>query len=412
MKNINYTLFSGADFFNSGNFYAARTQFALRRARLQLTYLDADNFSSSFIGDRNKFLDKSYELNMNTSVFGRASILWRAEHEIFDDGTEQTTALQNLVVPFGRFNFLLRNDLVEGLDNKLDLVYTYLRNQFRTSAVYDWERVRTVDFEFRNRFRRESSVSLTYSKSLTEEVDSLQAGYQQRFKRFFFGVEANSDLNKTYSFLARLRSSFGYTQSQDKIQMSSDLLASSGNVCAKVFYDFNSNGVLDPSVDTPVKDVSLRWVQGNLDYPTDGKGEVFLSNLPLYSPVDIQFLLKSLKDPQFVPVEPGVRVHLQKGQCAEVVFLLKRVYDFEGQIFLAEGFPKSRFTVQLVDAYGDVIKETRTDSEGYFLFEAQDAHAYYLKVKNGEYKVQPEIYIVNPFEQDSLEQNFYFDVSN
>jgi hypothetical protein len=412
LKNINYTLFSGADFFNSGNFYAARTQFALRQARIQFTYLDAEDFSSSFIGDRTKFLDKSYELNLNTSIFGRASVLWRAEHEIFDDGSERTTALQNLVLPVGRVNFLLRNDLVEGLDNKLDVIYTYFRNQFRTSAVYDWEQVRTLDFEFRNRFDRESSVSLTYSKSLTDELDSFSAGYQQRFKRFFFGVEANTDLNKAHSILARLRSSFGYTDSQSKIQMSSDELASSGNVCAKVFFDFNSNGILEEGIDRPVSDVSLRWVQGNLDYPTDEKGETFLSNLPLYLPVDVQFLVKSLKDPQLVPVEPGVRVHLQKGQCTELEFLLKRVYDFEGQIFTSDGFPKTRLTVQLMDAYGKILKETRTDSDGYFLFEAQDARAYYLKIKKGDYKVEPEIYVINPYEKESLEQDFYFDVSN
>jgi len=412
LKNMNYSLFSGSDFFNSGNFYAARTQFAVRRTRLQFTYIDSENFKSSFIGDRNRFLDKGYEFNLNSSLFGRASVLWRAEHELFDDQSEETTALQNLVVPIGRFNFLFRNDLVSGVDNKVDVVYTYLRNQFRTSASYEWKDLKTVDFEYRNRFKRESSVSLTYSKSLNEEVDSLQAGYQQRFDRFFFGVEAATDLNKTHSFLARLRSSFGYTSSQNKIQMSADLLASSGNVCAKVFYDFNGNGLLEKGLDSPVEDVALRWVQGNLDYRTDSKGAAFLYNLPLYSPVDVQFLVKSLKDPQLVPIEPGARVHLQKGQCTEVEFLLRRVYDFEGQVFLSEGFPKMRLTLQLTDAYGKVLEETRTDGDGYFLFENKSAKAYYLKVKEGDFKVSPDVYILNPFIEESLEQDLYFDVSS
>lgn len=412
LKNLNYSLFSGADFFNDGSFYAARTQFAFKRARLQLTYLDADNFSSSFIGDRNRFLDKSYELNLNTSFFGRASLFWRAEHEVFDDETEQTTALQNLVIPIGRLTLLFRNDLIEGLDNKLDVVYTYLRNQFRLSAEYDWEDVSAWNLEYRNRFKRDSSVSIVYSQSLNEEAKTLQAGYQERFNNFFFGVEASTDFVESHSVLARLRSSFGYTKSQNKIQMSSNLLASSGNVCAKVFYDFNGNGLLDKEIDSPVQDVSLRWVQGNIDFMTDQKGETFLSDLPLYSPVDVQFLVKSLKDPQMIPVEPGVRVFLQKGQCTEVSFLLKRVYDFEGQVFLSDDFSGKRLTVQLTDAYGTVLKETRTDSEGFYLFEAQDTRAYYLRIKPGDYKVKPDLYIINPYEAETLEQDFYFDVSN
>jgi len=412
LKNLNYSLFNGADFFNNGNFYAARTQFALKRARLQFTYLDAEDFKSSFIGEQNKFLDKSYEMNLNTSLFGRASVFWRVEHEIFDDSSEKTTALQNLVFPVGRLTFLLRNDLAEGLENKMDIVYTYLRNQLRASTTYDWEDVRSWNLEYRNRFKRDSSVSVTYSESFLEDTKSLQAGYQQRFARFFFGIEANSDFNQSHSILARLRSSFGYTKAQNKIQMSSNLLASRGNVCAKVYYDYNGNGVLDEGRDKPVKDVSLRWVQGNIDYATDKKGETFISDLPLYLPVDVQLLVKSLSDPQLVPTEPGARVYLQNGQCTEVSFLLKKVFDFEGQIFMDEGVPKQRLTVLLTDAYGKVLKETRTDGDGYFLFEAQDSKAYYLKIKEGDYKVVPSIYIINPFEQGSLEQDFYFDVSN
>jgi|GEM_PF-6220344 len=410
-KNTNYSLFSGADFFNNGNFYAARTQFVRKRARVQLTYLDAENFKSAFVGEKSRFLDKSYELNFNTNLLGRASVLWRAEHEIYEDGTEKTTALQNLVLPIRRLTFLLRNDLAEGLDNKIDIVYTYFRNQFRASAVYDWEDVSSLNFEYRNRFKRESSVSFSYSKSLGEGVDFVQAGYQQRFNKFFFGVEATSDLEEKHSVLARLRSSFGYTNSQNKIQVSSDQLASTGNVCAKVFYDFNGNGVLEKNFDKPIEGVKLRWVQGNLDYQTDKKGRAFLSNLPMYSPVDVQFLIKSLDDPQLLPTEPGARVYLQKGQCAEVDFLLRRVYDFEGQVFLADGMRQQRLTVQLTDAYGKVIKETRTDGEGYFLFENQEARAYYLKIKPGQYQVKPDVYVINPFDEETLDQDLYFDVS-
>ncbi len=411
LKNFNYSLFGGADFFNKGEFYAVRSQFAIKNTRLQLTYLDSEGFKSSTIGTKSKFLDKYYKANISTNLFGRASLLYRFEHDIFDDLTKETTTVQNIVLPIRRLTFLLQNDLVTGMNNKADVVYTYLKNQLRSSLSYDWDNVKAMSFEYRNRFKRESSVSLSYSKSFDEKSDFLKAGYQQRFKKFFLGLEASTNMTDHHNVMARLRSSFGYTSSQEKLQMSSDMIASRGNICAEVFRDFNQNGILEPHIDRPVKDVSLRWVQGNLDFKTDKNGEAFFGNLPMYTPLDIQLLVKSLEDPQLSPTEEGYRVHLQKGQCKELSFLLQRVYDFEGQVFFTEGATPKRLTVLLIDAYGKVLKETRTDKEGYFLFEALPARAYYMKVSEKGYTAQPEIYVLNPYDLESLEQDLYFDIT-
>lgn len=411
IKNLNYGFFRGDDFFNNGHLYAARTQFVLRRTRLQFTYLDADNFKSNLVGTSNQFLDKGYKLNLNTSLFGRASVLYRAGHDVFEDGTEETTAIQNIVLPISRITFLLKNDLVTGLNNKVDLVYTYLRNQFRSTLTYDWGDAKSFDFEYRNRFKRESSIFLSYAKNIEADADFFKAGYQQRFKHFSLGLDASTDAKKEYTIQARLRSSFGYTKSLRSPQMSPDLLASSGNVCVKVYYDRNANGILEEELDRPLENVSLRWVQGNFDFSSNKYGSAFLTNLPLYTPVDVQLLVKTLEDPQMTPVEAGFRVHLQKGQCAELTFLVKRVFDFEGQIFMAEGMTPKRLTVQLTDAYGEVLKESRTDKDGYFLFAEQPARAYYLKIKDKDYTVKPDVYVINPYSDDSLEQDLYFDVS-
>ncbi|MGH1467552.1 MAG: carboxypeptidase-like regulatory domain-containing protein [Bdellovibrionales bacterium] len=411
LKNFNYSLFGGADFFNQGEFYAVRSQFAVKNTRLQLTYLDAEDFKSSSIGTKNKFLDKRYKANMSTNFFGRASVLYRFEHDVFDDQSENTTAIQNIVLPIKRLTFLLQNDLVTGTSNKADVVYTYLKNQFRSSLSYDWDVAKSMNFEYRNRFKRESSLSLSYSKSFDEDSEFLKAGYQQRFQRFFLGLETSTDMNENHSVMARLRSSFGYTHSQRSPQMSSDLIASRGNVCARVFRDFNQNGILETNIDKPVKNVSLRWVQGNLDFNTDKHGEVFFGNLPMYTPLDIQLLVKSLEDPQLSPTEEGYRVHLQKGQCKELSFLLRRIYDFEGQVFFDERTAPKRVTVLLMDAYGKTLKEVRTDKEGYFLFESLPARAYYMKISEKGYTASPDIYVLNPYDQDSLEQDLYFDIS-
>lgn len=410
--NTNYSVFRGQDFFNRGDFNAIRTQFNIRNSRLQLLYLDAENFRSNNISSRTKFLDKRYMANLNTNLFGRMSLLYRFEHDLFEDETKETRAIQNIVFPLWKLTLLFENDLVDGQSNKLDIIYTHLRNQYRARMVYNWDEVETYNFEFRNRFKRESSVSLAYDKSILEQTDFFRAGYQQRFHRFFLGFEVSSDFDNEHLVLARIRSSFGHTPSQKKIQMSSDMLASRGNVCSKIYYDLNENNKFEEQTDRPAKNVDLRWVQGNFDFKSDKKGRVFLSNLPLYTPVDVQLLTKTLEDPQMSPVEEGYRLYLQRGQCSEANFLLRRVYDFEGQVFAEGALAKKRQTIVLTDAYGKTLKETRTDKEGYFLFESLPSNVYYMKLKDISLKTEPEMYIINPFNMESLDQDFYFDVSN
>ncbi len=411
LKNINYGAFTGYDFFNQAELFSLRSQFIILKSRLQLTYIDSQGFRSSLIGNKNSYLDKKYIGNMSTNFFGRASALYRVEHSLFEDKTTHFVATQNLILPIKRLTLLLENDLVFWRQNKIDAIYSYIRNQFRSSLSYDLKQAKSFSLEYRNRFKHDSSVSLSYSKNFNASTQFIKAGYQHRFKPVLLGIEASTDLKNEHSIYAKIRSSFGYVNSQKKIQVSSDLIATRGNVCAKVFYDFNKNGTLEPKIDRPMKDITLRWVQGNLNQVTDSKGRVFFGNLPMYTPLDIQLDMKSLEDPQLSPVKEGFRVHLQKGQCKELSFLLKRTFDFEGQVYFSENTHPKRLIIELSDMNGNILQKTRTDKEGYFLFESLGSQAYIIKLSEKDYVSSPKQHIIHPYDENFLDQNIYFDVS-
>ena len=141
-----------------------------------------------------------------------------------------------------------------------------------------------------------------------------------------------------------------------------------GEVHAVVYRDLNDNGVRDPS--EPFEKgalVTTGTIQS--DRPTDGNGSVIVGGLTAFKPVAVGIDLSSLSDPMLVPKKALQVVVPRPGVPAEVQIGLVGGGDVEGALVKSGGLGFEGVDLELVDAGGKVVSTSRTDYDGFFLFE-------------------------------------------
>ena len=145
-------------------------------------------------------------------------------------------------------------------------------------------------------------------------------------------------------------------------------LASAGSVHAVVYRDENDNGVRDPS--EPLEKDALVTTGAKLaEAPTNAKGSVLIAGLSAFTPVTVGIDESSLSDPMLVPKKALQVVVPRPGIPAEVEIGLVGGGDIEGAIVKSGGTGFEGLDLELLDESGKVVSTTRTDFDGFFLFE-------------------------------------------
>jgi len=155
-------------------------------------------------------------------------------------------------------------------------------------------------------------------------------------------------------------------------------LAGAGSVRARVYRDLNDNGVADPG--EPFEKGALVMAGHRVaDQPTDSRGRVMLSGLSTYEPTTVGIDRTSLADPMLAPKKALQVVVPRPGVPAEVAIGLVSSGDIEGSIVKNGGVGFEGLDLDLIDSGGAVVASTRTDFDGYFLFD---------RVPYGTYRVR------------------------
>ena len=161
-------------------------------------------------------------------------------------------------------------------------------------------------------------------------------------------------------------------------KLSRQPLAAAGAVNARVYRDLNDNGVRDPS--EPLEKGALITTGRRLsEQATDATGEVVVGGLAPFTPVSVGIDETSLSDPMLVPRQALQVVVPRPGVSATVEIGLVGGGDIEGAIVKSGGLGFEGLDLELVDAAGKVVASTRTDFDGFFLFE---------RAPYGEYRIR------------------------
>ena len=209
-------------------------------------------------------------------------------------------------------------------------------------------------------------AELGYDRGLDRARAGL--GYTRRFNTLQltgFG-EVASDGSVAASLA--LAFSFG-PKSNGGWRVSSEKLASRGQVIADVWMDENGDGIWQAN-EAALPGVPLTAGNAYIDAATDKAGRGAIDGLEPFRPVMIGIDAGSLPDPYVQPALPGVVVSPRPGVATRVALPMTAAGEIDGTLRRDGGNAIEGLSVELVDAEGRVRATAITEFDGYFLFES------------------------------------------
>ncbi len=229
------------------------------------------------------------------------------------------------------------------------------QSRFRTAEISAyWSASRSADFE----------AGLVYDAA--QHAARARMTHIRRFETMALAVtgEAASDGAVAVGF----NLNFSLDSSRGGFNLSRQTLANAGAVHARVYRDLNDNGRRD--LGEPFEKGALITTGARLaERSTDERGEVLVAGLANYVPVTVGIDTSSLPDPMLAPRKALQVVVPRPGIAADVDIALVGAGDIEGAVVRDGGDGFEGLEVELVDSAGKAVASTRSDFDGFFLFE-------------------------------------------
>lgn len=342
---------------------------------------------------RNRESVHDYRVDLDAPLkIGRTTIPAHAEMHMLDqrDGTKQVDAAMRLSANVQRFNLAggvnYRRIYAPGDAGSTGEVYLNVIGSGRIGEV----RVRgTTEFDVSPAARlRTAELSAYWSASDNVDLEG-DLGYDGVGKR---GLARLSYIRRFYGMAVALTGE-GATDGSVAIGLNLNFsldssrgfglsrvpLAQSGLVHATVYRDLNDNGVHDSN--EPFEKGALITTGNQLSqHMTNAQGAVTVAGLTPYAPVAVGIDESSLADPMLVPRTALQVVVPRPGVAADVQIGLVGGGDIEGSVVKSGGLGFEGLDIELVDAAGKVVGTTRTDFDGFFLFERVAYGHYSIRV--------------------------------
>ena len=146
-----------------------------------------------------------------------------------------------------------------------------------------------------------------------------------------------------------------------------------------MFRDLNDNGRRD--LGEPAEKGALITTGARLaERTTDAQGDVLVAGLTNYVPVAVGIDTIQPGDPTLAPKKALQVVVPRPGIAAEVEIALVGAGDIEGAVVSDGGDGFEGLEIELVDAAGKVVATTRSDYDGFFLFERVAYGRYTIRI--------------------------------
>jgi hypothetical protein len=181
------------------------------------------------------------------------------------------------------------------------------------------------------------------------------------------------------SFAAGINLNFSLDASRGGMKLTSQRLASSGSVEARVYRDLNDNGVRDPS-EPWEKDALITTGRRVAEQPTDKHGTARVGGLQPYQAIAVGIDTDSLSDPSLTPKKALQVVVPRRGIAAQLEIGLVGAGDIEGVLVKDDGSGFEGLDVELLDEAGKVVGTARSDFDGFILFERVAYGRYTLRL--------------------------------
>ncbi|HEX4874566.1 MAG TPA: carboxypeptidase-like regulatory domain-containing protein, partial [Sphingorhabdus sp.] len=218
-------------------------------------------------------------------------------------------------------------------------------------------------------------------------------GYTRQFEKFALTGQVTGATDGAVAAQLSLAFSMGPNPHGKGFHISSDKLASSGQAAVLVYQDLNADGIRQ-SNEPFEKSVEITAGMSGRGRPTDENGQTVIGGLEPYVPILIGIDAGSLPDPFVQPANSGMVVTPRPGVPIVVELPLVSAGEISGYLIKEGGKPMNGVDLELLDKTGRVVKTTRAEYDGFFLFESVPYGQYRLRVSAVAANivgVQPEI---------------------
>lgn len=351
-------------------------------------------------------LRRATEFNLNASLHlgsGTAAKIMPITSQVrrieFADGRRQTDASLRTTLPLSGvllsntfdYNRVSAPNILGGTDTSTRMLGTFdlatlsgSRTRYRASVAYGLApklNLQSVTLEADRRFGESTLVRGGVTHTLTDHQTTLGLSAIRRFGPVNVAFDGSYGFPKrNYSLALRVGFSFGRNPLSGHGFLARPGLTSGGAVALTAFADANANGVRDPG-EAPVAGVT--FLAGTDQSVTDAAGRAFIGNLGDGARASVRVDSDSMPDIALAPARAGMEVVPRPGRIHTSDFAIVTLSDIEGTAyFRAESGTRavSRLQLRLLRADGSLAARTRSESDGFFLFERLPAGNYTLEL--------------------------------
>ncbi len=226
---------------------------------------------------------------------------------------------------------------------------------------------------------RSTSLRLGYEHDVMARRHEAMLGWVRQFDRFALRTEGRIDNRGRLALGLTLGFSLGPDPVDGGWRISRERLAESGQAAVEVYRDENGDGQRQAD-EGLVEGVTIEAGFRHSEVPTNRGGRAVIDGLTPYVPVLVSVDTASLPDPLLQPKGQGMVVVPRPGVATRMSLGLAPTGELEALLLGPDGEPREGLVIELVDAAGRVLRQARSDFDGYVLFDAVPYGDYRLRV--------------------------------
>ncbi|MCP4984716.1 MAG: hypothetical protein GY928_01245 [Colwellia sp.] len=215
----------------------------------------------------------------------------------------------------------------------------------------------------------QSNIKVDYFK-LTDRYQA-QLGLNWQQDAYNINSTLRFDDQNDWRVGINFRFSFGYQLDKNEFMFSSTPITNKGALMVRVFEDDNLNGIYDEG-ENLIEGAKVKSLQNYTHGISNPNGIAVIKNLPNQKITDIELDKNSLGDGFLLPSKGAVAITPRKGYLGQLDFPVVTSSEVEGNIYLTADngdFEALAYvTIHLVDIEGNIVKTTRSEYDGYYLF--------------------------------------------
>lgn len=241
-------------------------------------------------------------------------------------------------------------------------------------------------------------TKLTLDHSVLTDIQRATLDFDWSKRQFNLATRVSYDSNENWFASLFARFSIGAVPTALDTFNTNRSLANSGSFVIRIFEDQNANLEYDPG-EPLLEGVKVDSVQSRSNAVSDINGLATLTSLQDQKTTDIIIKQDTLPDPFMIPAIAGISITPRAGFIDSIDYPILHGSEVDGSLTIMtaeeEEIVGKYIELELLNSYGRVVKKTKTEFDGYFLFTA---------IKPGKYSLRVA--------QESVESNNLYDVSS